>query len=113
MKKLIISLILFVLLSLVAPIRLKTTIPQQCGYNGSSQTATDETCIADCTLCNTTTSVNTHIYPLIIAYIVDAKDRNNGQTASIYKSEIVRNEIIIVIVSMGFGLVMCRTRKLK
>lgn len=101
---LLITVGIFLLLSLIAPIRLKTTTPQQCGYNGPGNT--DETCIANCTLCNTNAKTSISQYPSIEAYRIDIKNRNNYQPRSLYESDIVRNEIIIAILAIGFFFVI-------
>jgi hypothetical protein len=106
-KLLIITEVLFVLLSIVAPIRLNVTTPPQCGYNGSG---TEATCISDCTLCNTAPVVIKHLYPSIVAYILDIKDSNNSPGPSLYRTDIIRNEVIVAILTLGTFFVLKRNQ---
>lgn len=94
---------IFIFLSIVVPIRLHNTTPTQCGPTGS--------CIANPTIGNTSPIVTTRLYPSVIAYIIDIKDRNNYPYPSLVKSDIVRNEIIIAILAIGIALVINRTKK--
>jgi len=97
-KLLIITAVLFVLLSIVAPIRLNVTTPPQCGYNGSG---TEATCISDCTLCNTAPVVIKHLYPSIVAYILDIKDSNKSPGPSLYRTDIIKKRSYCCYINFG------------
>jgi len=110
-KNIVIGLVLFVLLSLIAPIRLNTITPPQCGYNGGQNDGA--TCISSCTICNTNPIGKTSSYPSIAGYVIYIKDRNSPYPPVVYTLDIARNEIVIAILATGFFFVISKTKRTK